>query len=66
MRPYCKPGTFVYNILMTIFRHVLIMNNIFEYGRHAWHGNPEGEDVLRFWIVYWTVVLARRRRVAHR
>ena len=56
MRPYCKPGTFVYNILMTIFRHVLIMNNIFEYGRHAWHGNPEGEDVLRFWIVYGTIV----------
>ena len=56
MRPYCKPGTFVYNILMTIFRHVLIMNKVYEYGRNVWHGNPEGEDVLRFWIVYGTIV----------
>ena len=56
MRPYCKPRTFVYNILMTIFRHVLIMNKVYEYGRNVWHGNPEGEDVLRFWIVYGTIV----------
>ena len=56
MRPYCKPGTFVYNVLMTIFRHVLIMNKVYEYGRNVWHGNPEGEDVLRFWIVYGTIV----------
>ena len=47
MRPYCKPRTFVYNILMTIFRHVLIMNKVYEYGRNVYERTGKRAFVLK-------------------
>ena len=54
--PFIHVQSFTYVLLITMLRSVLILNGIFEYGRHVWHGDKEGTDFLRFCAVLYTVV----------
>ena len=54
--PFIHVQSFTYVLLITMLRSVLILNGIFEYGRHVWHGDKEGTDILRFCAVLYTVV----------
>ena len=49
--PFIHVQSFTYVLLITMLRSVLILNGIFEYGRHVWHGDKEGTDILRFCAV---------------
>ena len=54
--PFIHVQSFTYVLMITMLRSVLILNGIFEYGRHVWHGDKEGTDFLRFCAVLYTVV----------
>ena len=54
--PFIHVQSFTYVLMITMLRSVLTLNGIFEYGRHVWHGDKEGTDILRFCAVLYTVV----------
>ena len=54
-RPYIPDDCFVYAFMYTLLRTILRMNGLSSNGRYPWHGCRYGVDVLRFFLVLYTI-----------